>query len=835
MPLAPGTQFGAYEIVAPIGSGGMGEIYRAHDPRLNRDVAIKVLPEKSCADREAVARFQQEAQAASALNHPHILTIYEVGVAPRDYIAMEYIDGETLRERIAHETDIATTIELLIQVADALARAHEANIVHRDLKPDNIMVTTDGYAKILDFGLAKLGAQADTSSAPTAAQTGAGRFLGTVGYVAPEQINGESATARSDIFSFGCIVYEAIAGRRAFNGESPAQTLQQILAVDPPPLRSFKPQTPPDLQRIVTRCLSKKPEDRYASAKEIVADLRRLRDKLRATSPRSLPRLRQLTFDKAIEQFPAISLDGKRVAFSREAGKIRKLFLKSIDDESEEPLTEGSEDDIHASWSPKGDAILFVRARQPNTPIEPSDVFGRFVGGDIWFLDLERRKPELLIRDAYNPWWSPDGTQIAFDASWSGPRRIWIADVRGRNPQQLSTDATDAVHHVRPRWSPDGNHIVFQRLEGTKFDIRPIDVQSRRTNFVTDDYTMDVHPTFSADGQSIVLSSYRSGGINLWRIPIDVDGKPIGAMEQLTAGAGADLESDVSHGSGRIVFSILRQNADIWRLPVDPATGKARGEPETVIASTRENSRGSWSPNGTQIAFNSDRGGAMNLWLWSAGKIHQLTRGAGGDFQPAWSPDSGELVFFSGRAGTTDIWKLNLKTEELTRLTHGEALNINPFFSPDGQRIAFQSDRDGRLEVWVMNADGSEPRQLTTVGVIGHFLRWSRDGQRICFRCPTGAKARTMTVSVASGDVEETAEVVGGAHMSFSPDESLIMDVVGHRELWVSPLRGGKPEKVFQFKDDARIDYPVWSPDGRWILFDRFSPQGGDVWMIEEA
>ena len=835
MPLAPGTPFGAYEIIGSIGSGGMGEIYRARDPRLNRDVAIKVLPEKSCTDREAVARFQNEAQAASALNHPHILTIYEVGSTPQDYIAMEFIDGETLRDRVARVAEIAPTLDLLIQIADALGRAHEANIVHRDLKPDNIMVTQDGYAKILDFGLAKLGLRSDTSSAPTAAQTGAGRFIGTVGYAAPEQIDGDAATARSDIFSFGCIVYEAISGRRAFQGESAAQTLQQILAVEPPPLRNFKPQTPADLQRIVTRCLAKKPDDRYGSAKEIVADLRRLRDKLRGTSARALPRLRQLTFEKAIEQFPAISADGNRVVFSREVGKIRKLFLKSIDEEGEEALTDGSHDDIQASWSPEGDAVLFVRARQTETPIEPSDVFGRYVGGDVWILDLQRRKPELMIRDAYNPSWSPDGTHIAFDASWSGPRRIWIADARGRNPQQLSTDMTDAVHHVRPRWSPDGKHLVFQRLEGTKFDIRAIDVQSRRMLSVTDDHTMDLHPAWAADGQSIILSSYRSGGVNLWRIPVDVDGRPIGAMEQLTAGAGQDLETDVAYRSGRMVFSILRQNADIWRLPVDPLTGKATGEPEPVIASTRENSRGAWSPDGMQVAFNSDRGGAMNLWLWSDGKTHQLTRGPGGDFQPGWSPDSRELVFFSGRAGSADIWKLNLQTEELTRLTHGEALDINPFFSPDGQRIAFQSDRDGRLEVWVMNSDGSEPRQLTTVGVIGHFLRWSRDGRRIYFRCPTGANARTMTVSAESGDVEETAEVIGGAHMSFSPDASMIMDVVGHRELWVSPLRDGKPHKVFQFKDDTRIDYPVWSPDGRWILFDRFTPQGGDVWMIEET
>jgi eukaryotic-like serine/threonine-protein kinase len=810
----------------------MGEVYRARDDRLNREVAIKVLPEQSCNDREAVARFQREAQAASALNHPHILTIYEIGSAPRDYIAMEYIAGETLRDRMAHEKEIVPLLDLLIQIADALARAHEANIVHRDLKPENIMVTHDGYAKILDFGLAKLSNRTD-SQAPTAALTIAGSIVGTIGYVAPELIAGQPADARSDIFSFGCIVYESIAGRQAFHAESPAQTLQQIMVFEPAPLRNFNPQTPPALQRIVTRCLAKKPDDRYQSMREVADELRGLRDRLRAPASRTLPRLTLLTFDKAIEHFPTISGDGQHLVFSREVANVRKLVLKNIDDSSEELLTGGDYDDIQASWSPNGSAVLFVRATEPNTRVEPSDVFGRYVGGDIWLLDIASRKTTLLIRDGYNPAWSPDGTRIAFDASWGGARRIWLADARGRNPQQLTTDVTDAAHHVRPRWSPDGKRIVFQSLEGTKFDVRVVDLDSKQMREVTSDYIMDVHPVWSADGQSIVLSSYRSGGVNLWRIPVDIDGRAIGAMEQLTAGAGQDVEADVSSASGRIVFSILTQNADIWRLPVDPASGQANGEPEAVIASTRENSRGAWSPDGTQIAFNSDRGGSMNLWLWSNGKLRQLTRGEGGDYQPTWSADGSALAFFSGRGEATDVWTLNLKSVELKRLTRGEGLNINPFFSPDGGRIAFESDRDGRLEVWIMNADGSGVRQLTTIGVIGHFLRWSRDGRHIYFRCPTGAKARTMIVPADGGDPEETAEVIGGAHMSFSPDQSMIMDVVAHRTLWVSPLRGGSPRKVFEFSDDSRIDYPVWSPDGRWILFDRFVPHGGDVWMIE--
>ncbi len=814
----------------------MGEVYRARDPRLQRDVAIKVLPENSCANRDAVARFQLEAQAASALNHPHILTIYEIGSAPRDYIAMEYITGETLRDRIDRGSEIAPLLDLLIQIADALARAHEANIIHRDLKPENIMITPDGYAKILDFGLAKLLMCEGESNAATMVSPGsiAGGIVGTLGYMSPEQINGQAADARSDIFSFGCIVYEAVAQRRAFRGDSPVETLHQIAATEPQALRNFNPRTPPELQRIVTRCLAKKPEERYQSMKDVAADLRRLRDRLHIPAARALPRLTQLTFDKSIEHFPATSADGMRLVFSREVGKVRKLISKDIERGTDEALTDGPHDDIQASWSPDGDAILFVRATDPDTRLEPGDVFGTYqTPADIWRLELASQKGTPIIRGAYNPAFSPDGKRIAFDASWSGPRRVWTADARGRNPQQLTTDTTEAAYHGRPRWSPDGKRIVFQCLEGTKFNVRLLDLESKRMQWVTNDYATDLHPVWSADGQWIVLSSQRSGGLNLWRIPIDVDGTPIGPMEQITAGAGQDVEADIAARSGQIVFSILIQNADIWRLPVDPAAGEAIGPPEAVIASTRENSRGAWSPDGSMIAFNSDRAGAMNLWLSAVGKLRQLTRGAGGDFQPNWSPDGQRLAFFSGRGGATDIWTLDLSRETLTQLTHGEGLNINPFFSPDGRRIAFQSDRDGRMEVWVMHADGSDVRQLTTVGVLGHFLRWSGDGQRIYFRCPTGPKARTMLVPASGGDPLETAEVTGGSHMSLSPDQSMIMDVVGHRTLWVSPLRGGAPRKIFEFTDDSRIDYPLWSPDGRWILFDRFVPHGGDVWMVE--
>ncbi|MFL6246668.1 MAG: protein kinase domain-containing protein, partial [Thermoanaerobaculia bacterium] len=505
MILAPGTRFGAYEIVAPIGQGGMGVVYRARDVRLHRDVALKLLLEKSVTDSAAIARFRLEAQAASALNHPHILTIYDIGqIDEVRYIAMEYIAGETLRAHIAQKRDVGDTLELLIQIGEGLAKAHEADIVHRDLKPDNIMVTSDGYAKILDFGLAKLADRSpsdadDTTQIMGTPATQPGTLVGTPNYMSPEQLRGAEVDGRSDMFAFGAVAYEALSGRRAFAGGQLIETVHQITAVDPPPLRSIDERVPPELQRVISRCLAKDANARFANMRDVVADLKHVRERMRETT-RRFPRLVQLTFARAIEQFPALSPDGRQLVFSREIGRVRKLFLAEPSESSERQLTRGDYDDIQPAWSPDGRTLLFVRAFDAGTRFDTADVFGRYVGGNIWFVDGESGRESRLIDDAFNPAWSPDGTRIAFDASWSGPRRIWLADARGRNAQQVTTDDSEATSHVRPRWSPDGTKIVFQNIEGTKSDVRIVDLQTRATKWITDDFVMDVHPVWSFDG-----------------------------------------------------------------------------------------------------------------------------------------------------------------------------------------------------------------------------------------------------------------------------------------------------------------------------------------------
>jgi Tol biopolymer transport system component len=260
------------------------------------------------------------------------------------------------------------------------------------------------------------------------------------------------------------------------------------------------------------------------------------------------------------------------------------------------------------------------------------------------------------------------------------------------------------------------------------------------------------------------------------------------------------------------------------------------GAPEPLISTTREESRGAWSPDGRWIAFNSDRGGDMNIWLYSFadGSTRRLTSGPGGDFQPNWSPDGAKIAFFSSRAGTPDIWTVEVASGRTAPLISGPAIEVNPFYSPDGRSLAFQSDRSGRLEVWVAGADGSGPRQLTNVGISGHFLRWTDKSDAVIFRCTCGGKPATLAVPAIGGEPMPFADMAGGAHISFSPDRSRIMDVVGHKVLWVSAVKGGR-QKVFEFPDpDARIDYPVWSPDGKWVLFDRTHPQGGNIWVLKD-
>ena len=888
-----GTTVAHYNILEKLGAGGMGVVYKAEDTTLGRLVALKFLPEELARDSDALERFRREARLASALNHPNICTIYEIGQQDGQYfIAMELLQGQTLSSLIANKPlSVDRVLELGIQVTDALDAAHSAGIIHRDLKPANIFVAPKGQPKVLDFGLAisaqprrglSAGANDPTylgSSDPHL--TAPGTTIGTVVYMSPEQALGEELDVRTDLFSLGVVLYEMVTGVLPFRGATTAAVFNAIINQSPIAAVQVNPKVPPKLDEIISKALEKKRELRCQTAAELNADLKRLRRELESGTgtktasmvvPPPRPRwdpmwaailvlavliagyafwhkfygnsagslaatkLVQLTTTEGLHEFPAWSPDGKRIAYSKDVNGFTKIFVMPLQGEPQQ-LTFGNSDDIQPKWTPDAQGILFVRSNQPRGKLDLGDVFGRYEGGDVWRKDLASGKEEKFLNNAFNPSFSPDGKLLAVDASWAGPRRVWVHDAQGHNPQQITSDSSEAVDHLEPNWSPDGKNIVFQNLERTKFSIKVVNVANHAIATLTDGRFHDLNPVWSRSGKYIYFSSDRGGGLNVWRIRVAPTGEASGGPQQVTMGSGQDVQLAMSPGGKRLAFSILRQNADVWRLPVSPETGMPTGSPDEVLASTREDSRGSWSPDGTQIAFNSDRSGEMNIYIHSLvdGSTRQVTTGPGGDFQPQWSPDGKRLVFFSSRAGNADVWMADLATNSLKRLTSDPALDINPFFSLDGAQIAFQSDRSGRLEVWVMNSDGSNQRQLSKIGVMGHFLRWSRDGENVVFKCPCGGKPQTYQVSIKGGDpVPLNSEIAGGSHMSFSPNYSLIMDVVGHKTLWVSPAVAGKPAKVYEFPDgESRIDYPVWSPDGKWVLFDRFRPQGGDIWAIE--
>ena len=870
---------GRYRLERELGRGGMATVWLAHDLHHDRPVALKVL-DPGLEQSLGTERFQREIRLAARLQHPHILSVYDSGEnAGQLWFTMPFVEGESLRDRLRREgpLPVGQALRITREAAQALQYAHEHGVVHRDVKPENILLTRDGSTLVADFGIAR-----PLEGPPGTQLTVAGLVMGTPSYMSPEQATGSTdLDGRSDIYSLACVLHEMLSGSPPFKGSTIQSVLSKHITESPPPLTASNRALPVSIARAVTKALAKVPADRFTSAAEFAAALepsgvarayrgRRPRSSvvagvggvilalagwglyaMRSRETSAQPResrgttlatgfnrqLSQLTFGEGVEEWPAWSPDGKRLAYVAEAGGFKQLFLRTLANGGEQQVTHDPRDHILPNWSPDGKRLAFVRARADSGTLDPSDLDGWFYeGGDVWTIDLASDSSSKLIDGAFGPAYSPDGSRLAVDADWAGPERIWVVDANGRNPRQITTDSSEAVIHAKPQWSPDGSKIAFRRIEKTKSDIVIVDVATQAMTRVTDDNVVDLDPVWSRDGQRIYFSSYRGGSINLWWIPVAPDGHPTAGPSQLTTGAGEDVEPAIGPDGQRIAFGVRAINSDIWRLPVSPETGRATGDPSPVLETTRVESRGAWSPDGRVIAFNSDRLGEMNLWVRTLadGSERQLTPGTGGDYQPNWSPDGRRIAFFSARGGNTDIWAVDVADGKLTRLTDDRALDTNPFYSPDGKQIAFMSDRTGRSEVWIMNADGSNQRRLTSVGTWGHFLRWTRDGRGIVFRSESAVPVQVYRMSVADGSLTKLPDVLSGGHMSFSPDQSLILDVQGHKTIWVYPVNGQAPYKIFSFPSpDVRIDYPVWSPDGRWVLFDHAAPRGGDLWMLE--
>ncbi|MEA2762086.1 MAG: eukaryotic-like serine/threonine-protein kinase [Gemmatimonadaceae bacterium] len=859
-----------YRIARLIATGGMAEVFAAHDIRHDRDVAIKVL-KAEISPAIGSQRFLQEIRISAKLFHPHILTLLDSGeAAGLLYYVMPLVEGGSLRTRLERDgpLPIATALQIARECADALAFAHAQGVIHRDIKPENILFEAT-HATIADFGVARA-----LTAGGNDRLTTAGIAVGTPAYMSPEQAAGEAELdARSDIYSLAIVLFEMLAGKPPFKGRTSGETMAKQVTEAAPPITAQRKDVPLRVARALAKALAKNPEDRFATASDFGNELemdppapaagnqtwRRVGVIAGALVLAALAfwvtlgrkayasrasggiatalnrQLAQVTFAKEVEQWPVWSSDGKRLLYVGETGGRRVLVIRTMDSGNEHSLTHDGYDYIQPSWSADVRHVAFVRGRTPGDHLEPGDVNGTFTEkGDIWQIDLPAHALKKIVDNAFNPAYSPDGKQLAFDAAWSGSRRIWISDAEGGNPRQVTSDSTEAVAHAEPTWSPDGKRLAFRRIEKTASDIVTVDLASQQSRWITHDNVLDMNPAWSPDGKSIYYSSAGGGGLNIWRVPVNADGERAGAPQQLTTGAGDDINPAPSPNGKQLAFSVRGFDSDIWRLPVDPSTGRSTGQPEVVTATTRVESRGSWSPDGSAIAFNSDRLGEMNIWIRNlvTNAERHITTDAGGDYQPDWSPDGRRIAFFSARAGGSDIWSVGVRGDSLRQLTTDRSSDTNPFFSPDGRQIAFMSDRRGRLEVWVMGEDGSGQHPIGETRAGGHFIRWSRDGSSVVFRAESGTQTEIVEVRLSDGATTHLPKVVSGAHMSWSPAHDRIMDVQGHKTITVYPLVG-EPYKVFEFPDpNVRIDYPVWSPNGKWVLFDRAAPSGGDIWIL---
>jgi Tol biopolymer transport system component/tRNA A-37 threonylcarbamoyl transferase component Bud32 len=860
-----------YRIARLIASGGMAEVFAAHDLRHDRDVAIKVL-KPEVAPAIGAQRFLQEIRISAKLFHPHILPLLDSGeAAGLLYYVMPLVEGGSLRARIDRDgpLPIGAALEIARECADALAFAHAQGVIHRDIKPENILFEA-GHATIADFGVARALAGSGGDRLTTA-----GVAVGTPAYMSAEQAAGEAELdARTDIYSLAVVLFEMLAGKPPFKGRTSGETMAKQVTEAAPPITAYRTDVPQRVGRALAKALAKNPGDRFATAGDFAKELegqpapvsakpgwRRVSGVTvgvfvlaaliywgafgrKASASRTAGgiatalnrQLAQVTFAKEVEQWPVWSADGKHLLYVGESNGRRVLVIRTMASGDERNLTHDGYDYIQPSWSVDGRHIAVVRGRTPGDHLEPGDVNGTFTEkGDIWQIDRTTGNQKKIVDNAFNPAYSPDGKQLAFDAAWSGSRRIWVSDAEGGNPRQVTSDSTEAVAHAEPTWSPDGKRLVFRRIEKTASDLVTIDLASQQSRWITHDNVLDMNPAWAPDGRSIYYSSAGGGGVNIWRVPVNADGNRDGASQQLTTGAGDDINPAPSPDGKQLAFSVRGFDSDIWRLPVDPSTGRSTGQPEVVTATTRVESRGSWSPDGSSIAFNSDRLGEMNIWIrnLAANAERHITTDAGGDYQPDWSPDGRRIAFFSARAGGSDIWSVGVRGDSLKQLTTDRSMDTNPFFSPDGNLIAFMSDRRGRLEVWVMKADGSAQHPIGETRAGGHFIMWSRDGSSVVFRAESGTQTEIVEVRLSDGATTQLPKVVSGAHMSWSPAHDRIMDVQGHKTITVYPL-AGEPYKVFEFPDpNVRIDYPVWSPNGKWVLFDRAAPSGGDIWILK--
>jgi Tol biopolymer transport system component len=856
----------------------MGVVYKALDTHLDRFAAIKVLPPEKVADPDRRLRFVQEAKAASALNHPNIVHIYDISSEGGiDFIAMECVAGKTLDRLIPRRgLGMNEALTCAIQAADALAKAHAAGIVHRDLKPSNIMVTDDGLVKILDFGLAKLVEAAESDAGETAAtatagarpSTEEGRVVGTAAYMSPEQAEGKPVDGRSDIFSFGAVLYEMVTGARAFGGDSTASTLAAVIAKEPRPPSQIVADLPPDLEKLILRCLRKDSARRFQTmadlrvaledakidsdsqtTAQVPARARRRRLWLVAASAGALllgaiawlllhptatlppPVVVPLTSYPGSEASPSFSPDGTQVAFVWDGEKQDNadIYVKLIGTEQPLRLTTDPAFDIFPAWSPDGRQIAFVRIQRERRSIYLISPLG----------GPERKVTDLEPFVWHSMSWSPDGRWLATGQQpGQGPPGIFVFPVGPGEKRRLTSNPVDV--DAAPAFSPDGRSLAYGSCDRpqSSCDVYLLElgqdcVPKGPPKRVTHQGGGIAGLSWTPDGRSLVYSASRDleHSYYLWRTPAFTRATP----ERLELAGPYAAQPAVSPVGHRLAFRRGSDDADIWSLEAGtPAT--------TLIASSLVDISPQISPDGKKVAFASNRSTVMEIWVSNrdGSSPVQLTDGIGrSQGSPRWSPDGRFIAFDS--YGEDQLWRVYVVDAaggQPRRVAASDQDAQAPTWSRDGRWIYFTSNRSGRFEVWRVPAAGGESTQLTDNG--GLVALESPDGRTLYY-----TKTPPTNRLYAGPEPLFARPLAGGA-------ERQVLDSVARQAFVVveggichigrADEKGVFPLEFFDFSTGrarvlSKIDRPGHglsvSPDRKTVLFTAFKPHSSDLMLIE--
>jgi serine/threonine protein kinase len=790
MPLTPNSRLGNYEIKSTLGVGGMGEVYRARDSRLNRDVAIKVLRTESAANPELRSRFEREARAVAALNHPNIVAIYDIGVEDgQQYIVSELIEGESLRSLLTG-TPVSPRklLDIGTQVADGLAAAHSAGIVHRDLKPENIMLAKDGRVKILDFGLARQSLAVTTASGDsnltslpdpnaTSEMTRAGVLMGTASYMSPEQATGKPVDFRTDQFSFGLILYELAAGKKAFDRPSQVETMAAIVREDTPPIEE---KLPAPLKWTIDRCLAKEPEQRYESTRDLFRDLRNLRDH----------------FSEAYSTTTLSPIAAPR--------KRRPWLIPSA---------------VGATCLLFGALLVFL--------LKPSGQ------------DIAKYRYTPFATSAYNAVWSPDGKAVAYSGKVEGVYQVFLRYLNSATPVQL----THETHNVSPiGWSSDQNHLIVVEDTDAQLSRRQIlqKLYSVPTTGGDLDYIMDLNCfacSLSPDGKALVILSMANNAGEMYGVAIsDPLGSPLRAYspapfatKDLYNGPQLTFSPD---GKKILFFRAGDKNSEgAWLLPY-PAGSKPPRQVLEKLPTFQGTPSFSWMPDNRHIVVSIATGQDSPSQLWFADTesdaLTPITTGNAVERNPAVAPDGKSLLYVQPTRNL-DVVSVSLQDGSAKTLISTGREDSMAAWAAKADKFAFVTDRSGPWEIWVHSSDGSERPVVTAAEFPDGLNKWfmdpslSPDGNRLIFtRIDRNGTARMWMISLSGGTPVQVTNVEPQTEWAsaWSPDGTRIVYYSlnsGSRSLMTVKTSGNATP--VELKSDLSYYLPAWSPAGDWITY----------------